>query len=214
MAAPTRRKRKKATARRTAPATAIVEQGVNLPALDPKLEIHTPEEITSYLSPRHQAFVAKYCQLWNGTRAYKAIYGEHLDDNVAGVSAHHLLKNPKIKAAVFELTRRVADEAEISIDFVLRGAKEVLDRSLSRVPVMYFDKEKKMMVQETEMVQGEDGEWREEGVWKFDANGSMRALELLAKHTGGFTGDDDAGKGKGGVTNNFYFEYAGQRIYF
>ena len=141
MAAPTRRKRKKATARRTAPATAIVEQGANLPALDPKLEIRTPEEITSDLSPRHKAFVAKYCQLWNGTRAYKAIYGEHLDDNVAGVSAHHLLKNPKIKAAVFELTRRVADEAEINIDFVLRGAKEVFDRSLSRVPVMYFNKQ-------------------------------------------------------------------------
>ena len=233
-------KRKRPAARRTAPGKSIAApRGLKecghpvgsacgcelLPIrddepLDPKLEI-TPstapsepaEEVEAgkELSPRHRAFVAAYAKCWNGTKAYVEVYGA--SEEVARTNAARLLSNARIKAALHALTSRVAESAEITVDFVLQGAKEVLDRSLQRVPVMYFDHDAKAMKQETTMVQGEDGEWREEGIWKFDATGAMRALELMAKHTGGFVGKDDE-SGRGGVTNNFYFEYAGQRIYF
>lgn len=43
-------------------------------------------------------FVEKYIQMqMNGTKAYKAVYGEGLDDDVAGANAARLLGNARVK---------------------------------------------------------------------------------------------------------------------
>ena len=53
----------------------------------------------SDLKPEHQAFINQYfLRNMNATRAYMDVYG--CDYNVAGVSAHHLLKKPKIQNAI------------------------------------------------------------------------------------------------------------------
>ena len=214
------KRKRKPSVRRTAPATstavAVAQEPAQEPAqetLDPKNEVFLPEEVTGPLLPRHRAFVAAYAKCWNGTKAYKEIYGENISDDVAASAGSRLLGNVKIKREIYELTRRVADEAEINVSFVLKGAKEVFDRSLQRVPVMYFDKDAKTMKQETVMVEDpETGEVGEEGVWKFDPNGAMRALELLAKHTGGFTAKEEGTSPSGGTVTNHVYYFAGQKI--
>lgn len=70
------------------------------------------------LNRKWKAFVEEYLRLnWNGTRAYKAIYGEHLSDETAAPRASKLLRNDKIKDY---LSQRIAERA--------MGADEVLAR--------------------------------------------------------------------------------------
>ena len=56
--------------------------------------------------------------------------------------------------------------------------EEITDRCLQRVPVMYFDKEKKAYVQEKD----EDGH----GVWTFQPAGANKAVENIGRHFGMF----------------------------
>jgi phage terminase small subunit len=62
--------------------------------------------------------------------------------------------------------KRVAERAEIDAAFVLRGAVEMFERCMQRVPVL-------------EKV---DGEWVPIGEFKFDSSGAGKALDIVAKH--------------------------------
>lgn len=63
-------------------------------------------------------FVEEYLRMgWNGTQAYKAVYGEHISDEVAATAAARLLRNVQVEE---HLSQRIAERA--------MGANEVLDR--------------------------------------------------------------------------------------
>ena len=61
------------------------------------------------LSPRQKRFAVEYIKDGNGTRAYKAAYGES-SGNVAGSNANRLLKNEKVSAYIKDLQEQVTDE--------------------------------------------------------------------------------------------------------
>lgn len=72
-------------------------------------------KVEDFDTPEHAAFVAEYFKKnMNGTRAYRAVYGENLDDNTAASSASRLLRNAKVSAAIkTELQNRILSTEEI-----------------------------------------------------------------------------------------------------
>ena len=72
-------------------------------------------KIEDFDTPEHAAFVAEYFKKnMNGTRAYRAVYGEDLDYMSAAASASRLLKNVKVSAAIkSELQSRILSQEEI-----------------------------------------------------------------------------------------------------
>jgi hypothetical protein len=55
-----------------------------------------------------------------------------------------------VKAIIDAELNKTMNELDITAERVLKGFKEVAERSLQRVPVMYFDKEDKEYKQKTE----------------------------------------------------------------
>lgn len=98
-----------------------------------------------------------------------------------------LLKKPEIQSRIQELMSIRAKKVEINANYILKNIIEIGERCMEKTAVMYFDKEKKQYLQDTVMVKNEDGSLTEEGIWKFDANGALKAQELLGKHIKLFT---------------------------
>jgi len=74
---------------------------------------------------KHAEFVNQYffCN-FNGTEAYKATYGENLDDNSAAVNASKLLRNTQIAQEIkerFEARAMKADEVIDRLSQIARG---------------------------------------------------------------------------------------------
>lgn len=135
------------------------------------------------LTPKQRLFVKEYIIDKNATRAYKAAYNKDLDDNVAAAAGVRLLRNVKVAEEIDKTLTKIEKKCELSATWVLNNLKEVTERCLQKVPVMYYDKEDKCMKQE--MMEDENG--IDQGVWTFNANGANRALELIGKHLGLFT---------------------------
>lgn len=120
-------------------------------------------------------FIKYYLIDKNATQAYiKAGY----NGKGAESSASKLLTNPKVKAIIDAELNKTMNELDITAERVLKGFKEVVERSLQRVPVMYYDKEDKEYKQKTE-------NWK----WlrTFDAGGANTALSWLGKYHKLFT---------------------------
>lgn len=102
------------------------------------------------------------------------------------VQAHRLLSNVniaeyiRIETELKEIERR--KRIEVDDLWLTEQFKEIYNRCMQRIPVMKYDREMQMMVQEVD----EDGE----GVWTFDSTGANRALENIAKHIGYFELDN------------------------
>lgn len=73
------------------------------------------------LSAKHDLFCREYVsdKNLNATRAYKSVY-KVKNDNVAGVNAFNLLKNPKIKERIAELMAERTKRLEITADDVMK----------------------------------------------------------------------------------------------
>ena len=120
-------------------------------------------------------FIKYYLIDRNATQAYiKAGY----NGKWAESSASKLLTNPKVKAIIDAELNKTMNELDITAELVLKGFKEVAERSLQRVPVMYYDKEDKEYKQKTE-----NWEW----LRTFDAGGANTALSWLGKYHKLFT---------------------------
>lgn len=120
-------------------------------------------------------FIKYYLIDKNATQAYiKAGY----NGKGAESSASKLLTNPKVKAIIDAELNKTMNELDITAERVLKGFKEVAERSLQRVPVMYYDKEDKEYKQKTE-----NWEW----LRTFDAGGANTALSWLGKYHKLFT---------------------------
>lgn len=125
------------------------------------------------LSPQQARFVEAYLAdpAMNVKAAMRvAGYG---DKYVRG-HCHEMLSNPAIRDAVsVEIAARSA-RTQITQDYVLQNAREVVERCMQRAPVMR--REGNATVHATD----EDGNH----VWQFDARGATAALTLLGKHVG------------------------------
>jgi phage terminase small subunit len=130
------------------------------------------------LPPKQQRFVALYLadpQL-NATRAYMDAYGSK-NEQAAAVSAARLLRNAKVQAEIAEAQAERSERVQVNQDYVLSNLTEVVERCMQRAPVMV--RQGKHVVQ----AQDEDGN----DIWQFDANGAVKALNLLGQHLGLYT---------------------------
>lgn len=122
------------------------------------------------LNPKQARFVDEYLIDLNGTQAaIRAGYSA----KTAEQQATRLLRNAQISAAVDAGKAERSEKVGVTAKYVLENLQEVVERCMQRAPVLGpFG------------AQAVDDEGR--AVWKFDAKGSIGALELLGKHLGLF----------------------------
>ena len=123
------------------------------------------------LTPKQQRFVEEYLVDLNATQAaIRAGYSARNADKIAFQLLGKTRVAEAIAAAKAERSARVA----VSADYVLNNLVEVVERCMQRAPVLTMKGEQVV-----------DDEGR--NVWRFDAKGANRSLELLGKHLGLFT---------------------------
>lgn len=132
------------------------------------------------MNEKQKLFVIEYLKDFNGTRAYKEVYG--CSEESARRLASKLLTKVDIQQAIREQADQRLNKAEVDVEYIIGSIKEVVERCMQREPVMYYDKEDKEYKQEMVYVENEDGEKTWEGVWKFDSANSLKGLELLGKY--------------------------------
>lgn len=104
------------------------------------------------MNEKQKIFVREYLKDFNGTRAYKAAY-KTCTDETARINASKLLTNTNIQQAIREQADARLEKTEIDVEYIISNIKEVVERCMS---------------------QDETG--------KFDANNSLKGLELLGKY--------------------------------
>jgi phage terminase small subunit len=133
------------------------------------------------LSKKQISFCEQYVIDGNGTRAAKAAgYSERS----AHAVACKMLKNANVKDFLDILIAQRAERTKVDADFVINGLLEVVQRSLTRVPVTEWDYMEKRLKQKTQPVMDKEGEIVEATVWTFDSAGANSALKTLAQING------------------------------
>jgi phage terminase small subunit len=77
------------------------------------------------LTVKQQKFIEGYLIHGNATKAYYEAGYKAKSDNIAGVEAHKLLKNPKIKNTIDENMKQRSENCGITAEFVLNGIKDI-----------------------------------------------------------------------------------------
>ena len=115
----------------------------------------------------------------NGGKPVPAAIAAGYSPRSAASQASVLLKNPKIKAYIARLTESVAPECLVDHKFVISRLKEVVERCMTKAPVMEFDRENMEWGQKQVVDPASN---KLVGVWSFDAGGANKALELIGRH--------------------------------
>lgn len=90
------------------------------------------KEAPNELNDNQKAFCNAYIYDWNGTRAYMSAY-PNSSEGAAGVSAHDLLKNPKIQAHIEEIQKDLEKIAGISRLQVLQQHLKIANMSIAHL---------------------------------------------------------------------------------
>jgi phage terminase small subunit len=152
------------------------------------------------LTPKQEAFVGEYLVDLNATAAYKRAGYNVANDNVAGVEAHRLLRNPKIAARVNDALTARSQRVQAKADEVLRevlalaysdigdildfSSEEISLRSANLIP----KRARKCIVTykvKRARVRGSDSRHELESVEVKMCN-KLAALEKLMRHLGMF----------------------------
>lgn len=147
---------------------------------------------------REGLFINEYLKDFNGTRAAKAVGYSDIDASAATI-AWRLLRKVEIQAAINERLRQRMAVQKADADYVL----EALINNHERC---------------AEAVEMKDMEGNPTGVFKFDAKGSNKALELIGRHLELFptkvthANDKDNPLPNGGAVINFYIPNNGRPI--
>jgi phage terminase small subunit len=128
--------------------------------------------VSMALTAKQQRFVAEYAVDLNATQAaIRAGYSPH----TAKQQGSRLLTDVDVAAALVNIQQQavakvaeLVEERVIDTAWVLARSVEIVERCMQAVPVR-------------------DREGNETGEWEFDASGANKALDRIAKHTGGFT---------------------------
>lgn len=120
------------------------------------------------MNAKQDKFCREYIVDLNATQA--AIRAGYASPEVHGC---RLLKNDKVRARIAELQAEAMETVKIDAGYVLRQARKLHERCMQELSPV------------TERVDGEtvpkyDDEGRQ--VFKFDASGAAKALEILGKH--------------------------------
>lgn len=134
-----------------------------------------PEKLTQ----KQEKFCNEYLVDLNATQA--AIRAGYSSKTAYSVASENLRK-PEIQKYIAELQEGIKKRNRISQDEIVQRLIEIANRCMQNVPVMYYDKA--------------DKEWKHEGadcgepVYKFDAQGAIKAFDLLSKINGFYEKDN------------------------
>lgn len=117
------------------------------------------------LTVKQDLFVRHYLATLEATRAARLA---GYSPGIANRRGSLLLKTLRIRVAIEAELHRRRQAAKDEEAYVVEGLKEVAERCMQRVPC-------------------KNAAGRPTGVWRFDAQGAVRALELLGKRAGVFT---------------------------
>jgi len=135
------------------------------------------------LTPKQQAFVLEYLKDLNATQAAtRAGYSE----KTAKSQGQRLLTNVDVQSATQAAMDARSKRVEVTSDFVLKNIIEIGQRCLQRDPV-FIGKGKDRKQLTTAVVDPDTGDEVQAQVFQFDAQGALRANELLGKHLKLFT---------------------------
>lgn len=126
------------------------------------------------LRPKQKLFADEYLKDLNATRA--AIDAGYSRKTAYSIANENLNK-PEIKAYIAQKQQEIAKKNELSVSWVLQELKDTYAACRSAIAVL-------------------DHEGNETGEYRFEANASIRALELLGKHVGMFNTKIDIGGGE------------------
>jgi phage terminase small subunit len=116
------------------------------------------------LTDKQERFIEEYLKDFNATQAaIRAGYSEANADKIGS----ELLGKTRVKEALEKKRAKITKKAETSVEWVLEKLKTVAERCLQE-----------------EAVNDKDGNFT--GVFKFEAAGVNRALELIGKYHGMF----------------------------
>lgn len=122
---------------------------------------------------KQKAFCEEYIIDFNGTQAaIRAGYSA----KTADVQAAQLLGKLNIQKYIKELQEKRNKRVKITQDEVLEDLIEIKNRCMQACPVTFMGKP----------VRDKNGQ----PLWKFDAKGAARALEMIGKHIGFFLEDN------------------------
>lgn len=120
-------------------------------------------DIGQYLEERERKFHREFLHCMNGTEAAIAAgYKAGKKNASAAVQASRLLRCPVGQAYRQAIYRESVEDITLSRDSICLKLFEIFQRCMSAVPVMEYDHDL--------------GEYRETGVWQFDAKGATKAL--------------------------------------
>ena len=123
------------------------------------------------LTAKQRRFVDEYLVDLNGTKsAIRAGYSERNADKIA----FQLLGKTRVAEAIAAAQAERSARVSVSADYVVNNLVEIVERCMQRAPVLTM---------KGEQVVDDDGR----NVWRFDAKGANKSLELLGKHLGMFT---------------------------
>lgn len=151
------------------------------------------------LSPKEKRFCIEYIvDQKGGPAAIRAGYSKRSADQIAS----RLLRKDKVNAEVQRLLAEIKAKNIVTVEYVLKNLKEVVERCMQHEPVMEFDHIEKAMVQKKAMKVDETGKLKEVGIFEFDSSGANRALELLGKHLNMFDPEDGGNDRSGSIVFN------------
>lgn len=89
------------------------------------------------LNERHKRFCESYFKDFNGSRAYKEVYGD-MEDEVARAAASRLLTNVNVKAYLESLKTRLAELSGISPLMILNEHRKIAFSSIANLHLTWI----------------------------------------------------------------------------
>ena len=142
------------------------------------------------LDEKLKMLVDEYLIDFNGTRAYKAVWGEHVTDNTAAVEASKHLRKPKVTQYLQDRIKERERRTEITQDDVVRSLKMILDANV--IDVVNVKGQYKITLKDISEIPKElqyaikSIKPSKDGI-EVEFYDKLRAVELLGKHLGMFT---------------------------
>lgn len=155
------------------------------------------------MNEKHELFIREYLKDFNGTRAYKAVYG--CSEEVARRNASRLLTNVDIKEAIQKQADKQLEEVEIDVNDILRELKAIAFVDRTKISRNVRNKMLEQKEDGTDKVYYEDnvifaetnelddetrkviaGYKKTQSGFAVETYDKMKALELLGKYMGIF----------------------------
>ena len=137
------------------------------------------------LTPKQERFCQKYIETGNASEAYRQAYNvANMKPESVNRKAKELIDNVKITARIEALQAEHKARHILTIDTILNDLQNIVDQCLGRKRVTVTLATKDSQTGEAKPI--------ELSKLIYDPTGALKAIELMGKHLGMFTGKEQA----------------------